>query len=115
MTACECKQAGFCARHGLNKTARMVHLCQNDQRYFDKWEGEAREPGFWAKAANFGGAVIKHALTGSNVSDDEFNRRKSLCVVCDDYNKDADQCKRCGCNLNLKARWGEQHCPIGKW
>lgn len=41
---CECTLAGFCNRHGVNKTARMIELCRSDPSYWRAWE-ESRGPG----------------------------------------------------------------------
>lgn len=35
---CECKLAGWCERHKVNKTDRMVHLCQQGGAYWEAWE-----------------------------------------------------------------------------
>lgn len=43
-TGCVCKNAGFCNRHGVNKTPHLHKLCQNHQGYFQMWE-ECRGPG----------------------------------------------------------------------
>jgi hypothetical protein len=42
---CECKIAGWCDRHRMQKSDRMVHLCQNDELYFQKWESQKDRPG----------------------------------------------------------------------
>ncbi len=44
MNDCTCPLAGFCSRHGVQKTNRMVHLCRNRQDYWQAWE-EGRGPG----------------------------------------------------------------------
>jgi hypothetical protein len=38
ITNCECKLAGFCARHNVKKNAHWHSLCQSKPRYFDAWE-----------------------------------------------------------------------------
>lgn len=43
-TQCACDLAGFCNRHGINKSAHMHKLCQNNPKYFKMWE-ECRGPG----------------------------------------------------------------------
>lgn len=37
-TPCECPMAGFCERHGVNKSAHLHKLCQNHIGYFVMWE-----------------------------------------------------------------------------
>lgn len=48
VTKCECKFAGFCSRHGVEKNPKLVDLCQRKRNYFDAWE-EGRGPGQRAK------------------------------------------------------------------
>lgn len=37
-TPCECPMAGFCERHGVQKSAHLHKLCQNHMGYFTMWE-----------------------------------------------------------------------------
>ena len=37
-TPCECPMAGFCQRHGINKSTHLHKLCQNHIGYFNMWE-----------------------------------------------------------------------------
>lgn len=37
-TNCECPLAGFCDRHGVQKSAHYHKLCQNNPKYFNLWE-----------------------------------------------------------------------------
>lgn len=37
-TPCECPLAGFCERHGVQKSAHLHKLCQNHIGYFAMWE-----------------------------------------------------------------------------
>lgn len=43
-TDCECPLAGYCQRHGMNKTPHQHKLCQSHPGYFRKWE-EGHGPG----------------------------------------------------------------------
>lgn len=43
-TDCTCTTPGFCKRHGIEKSAHWVHLCQTEKSYFDAWE-KGRGPG----------------------------------------------------------------------
>lgn len=43
-TPCECPLAGYCTRHGMNKTSHYHRLCENHPGYFKMWE-EGRGPG----------------------------------------------------------------------
>jgi Family of unknown function (DUF6171) len=49
------------------------------------------------------------------VSPEEFERRLTICGVCDQYRD--GRCLRCGCKVDLKARLESEtgHCPKGKW
>jgi hypothetical protein len=38
MTSCECTLAGFCARHRVDKTNHLRHLCETNSDYFEAWE-----------------------------------------------------------------------------
>lgn len=38
MTGCDCPLAGFCERHGVNKSPHLLHLCRTNDRYYDAWE-----------------------------------------------------------------------------
>lgn len=42
-TPCECPMAGFCKRHGIEKSAHLHKLCQSHIGYFSMWE-ECRGP-----------------------------------------------------------------------
>lgn len=43
-TDCSCPLAGFCNRHGVEKSQHQHKLCQNSPAYFSRWE-ECRGPG----------------------------------------------------------------------
>jgi hypothetical protein len=43
-TPCECPLAGFCNRHGIQKTEHFHKLCQNHNGYFNMWE-KCKGPG----------------------------------------------------------------------
>jgi hypothetical protein len=38
LTPCECPIAGWCERHGINKSTHLHKLCQNHMGYFAMWE-----------------------------------------------------------------------------
>lgn len=42
-TNCECPLAGFCKRHGVEKSRTMHELCQTREDFFNAWE-ECRGP-----------------------------------------------------------------------
>lgn len=43
ITPCECPMAGFCNRHGVQKSAHLHKLCKGHIGYFTMWE-ECRGP-----------------------------------------------------------------------
>lgn len=45
----------------------------------------------------------------------ESNKRMEICLGCDHLIKLTNQCKECGCFMNLKTKLKDAICPIGKW
>lgn len=73
-------------------------------------------PGFLTKAANFGKAIITHAVAGfPEVDDDTLEGRLTICRDCEFCDTENMICHKCGCGLSVKAKWETQTCPIGKW
>jgi hypothetical protein len=71
-------------------------------------------PSIFQQAVNFGGAVVQHAANSfKHVASEEKQRRLDLCVICEHYAN--GRCGKCGCNLDVKAGWDSEKCPIGKW
>ena len=67
-------------------------------------------------AKNFAVAAIKHAASGMKKrNDEEVKRLITICNGCDFYFKNTKRCSKCGCFMNVKARWATANCPIGKW
>jgi hypothetical protein len=48
-------------------------------------------------------------------SEEEFERRLSICRECPFFIKRTQQCKKCGCFMNLKVKLERSSCPIKKW
>ncbi len=61
--------------------------------------------------------VAKNAATGEDltVSNDEFERRMSICRGCPYFKPQFSICGSCGCGLELKARLNGMKCPLAKW
>jgi hypothetical protein len=79
---------------------------------------EQAEPSLLRKAMNFAGAVVVHAVQGfPQATEQEVKRRVSICEVCEFFKVENRSCKQisCGCFIDTKATWLDQHCPIGKW
>jgi len=49
------------------------------------------------------------------VSDEEQTRRFAICKSCPELLSVTNQCKKCGCFMNLKTKLEKATCPIGKW
>jgi hypothetical protein len=76
------------------------------------------EPSLWQKAKNLtraAGRVGKAAVKGAKIAaaPEEIERRMAICQGCEFFT--GKSCKKCGCNINFKARLETEHCPIGKW
>ena len=41
--------------------------------------------------------------------------RLEICNKCKFFRKSVNQCKKCGCFMQIKARIAFTRCPIGKW
>ena len=41
--------------------------------------------------------------------------RLAICKTCPFLIKATNQCKKCGCFMNLKTQLAEAYCPVGKW
>lgn len=42
-------------------------------------------------------------------------KRLDICKQCPRLIKFTNQCKECGCLMNLKVKLADASCPIGKW
>lgn len=74
--------------------------------------GPVKYPNILRQAAGFIGATIEHAADGfTDVSDNEFNRRITICSSCPLFNKEQETCDLCGCYMQTKARWRSGTCP----
>lgn len=51
----------------------------------------------------------------ATVSEDERERRMSICRGCADYAARRQRCRRCGCVVRFKTLLETEHCPIGNW
>lgn len=74
------------------------------------------DPSLFRKVANFGKAIVTHAVAGFPETDEETIRNRfEVCHGCEHFDKDRTACRKCGCHLEIKIRWADQKCPIGKW
>lgn len=59
-------------------------------------------------------AAIAFVADGMRLlSDDQTAERLRICASCEDHQ--GNWCRRCGCNLAVKARGRAFECPAGKW
>lgn len=70
--------------------------------------------------------IAEKAIVKETVSDDEADKRFSVCLKCEKRNAEENTCTVCGCfldlktgskvNLNAKKLRNEiTHCPLGRW
>tara|TARA_R100000152_G_C6693512_1_gene124561 strand:+ start:177 stop:623 length:447 start_codon:yes stop_codon:yes gene_type:complete len=144
-TECECPMAGYCERHGVQKSKHLHTLCQNHQGYFNMWEqcrgpnqnpndclpkvektkkielqeeqekGEQTLPSTMTMAKNFVSSAAKHVASGFNFASDEEKERRLAICAECPHIVNNTRCGKCGCVLKTKAGWATSSCPIGKW
>lgn len=140
-TPCECPLAGFCERHGIQKSSHYHKLCQNHAGYFAQWEacrGPGQNPNDCTKnneaesikqeetvqempskmqmAKNFAKSAVNHISNGmKNVDTNLQAQRLEICADCPFISADKSRCTKCGCFLAAKTKWKSSSCPIGKW
>lgn len=49
------------------------------------------------------------------VTEEEAERRMSVCEQCPSLLKITNQCKECGCVMKLKTKLMKATCPLDKW
>lgn len=47
--------------------------------------------------------------------EDLQKHRFEICKTCEHFIKLSNQCKKCGCFMNLKTKLKDATCPIQKW
>lgn len=58
---------------------------------------------------------LLHGKLPAIAAGDLTKERLKLCAQCEYYGKLANQCKLCGCFMDLKAKLLEAECPMEKW
>ena len=48
-------------------------------------------------------------------SDEDADKRYSICLECPELIKLTKQCKRCGCFMFAKTKLQNASCPLNKW
>jgi hypothetical protein len=49
------------------------------------------------------------------VSEEDAKARLDICKACPRLIKGTNQCKECGCFMNLKTKLKDASCPLHKW
>jgi len=57
----------------------------------------------------------KPGEAGERASEEEQEKRLSICHECPRFVKLTSQCMECGCIMNLKTKLAAATCPLGKW
>jgi hypothetical protein len=75
-----------------------------------------KKPGKLKKLSNFTLAAAKFAAGGFIESSKEvYDSRVLTCLACKYYDVDTDDCLKCGCPIEVKAKWNTESCPENKW
>jgi Family of unknown function (DUF6171) len=63
------------------------------------------------------GRTVAAVATGQavKVTQEEHDRRYSVCLECPELDKEQNRCRRCGCALALKPWLTRESCPLEKW
>lgn len=61
-------------------------------------------------------ALFKHIFAGrENVYFAEYIERLRTCNRCEHIDKHKYTCGVCGCKMDVKCKWADSECAIGKW
>lgn len=106
----------------LTKRATILKFLQSnvwDEKEYKLWllNGGAKK---LPPKTEMVGNVVEAALTAikkpiKKVSQEEQERRLSICKECVFFKEDSFQCGECGCFVKFKALLEFWHCRIGKW
>lgn len=72
----------------------------------------------WQKYKQNLGTTRPWDLLNTNLpraTDEEAHRRLNICKACPEIIPVTNQCKKCGCLMNLKVKLAGASCPLGKW
>lgn len=75
---------------------------------------EASLPSLTTRAFNFAKSATNYVRSGmENVTGDVYNTRLKICNDCP-FRKDST-CTKCGCFIEVKAKWKVSECPEKRW
>ena len=71
----------------------------------------------WQKYKEKNGSTPLDLLNpkSEKATDELAEERLNVCKACPDVIPHVNQCKRCGCFMDLKTKLKISKCPIGKW
>jgi hypothetical protein len=71
----------------------------------------------WQKYKDKNGSTPLDLLNpkSERATDELAKERLDICKACPDVIPVVNQCKRCGCFMDLKTKLKISKCPIGKW
>ena len=66
---------------------------------------------------NLGSTRPWHLIDKSQptATEEKSNMRFEICKSCPELIQITNQCKKCGCFMNLKTKLEKAVCPLGKW
>jgi len=71
-------------------------------------------PSITKQAWNFTKSLTKYVKSGMHDAGKEvFEQRIAVCNTCP-WRKD-EKCSKCGCFIDVKAKWGTSTCPDDRW
>lgn len=82
---------------------------------------EKKFPGLFEQFKNLTNLTLtttqKVLVDGENpiISDEEYERRLSICNDCESFEKSSKRCSLCGCFMSTKAKLSTANCPALKW
>lgn len=83
------------------------------------WRNEYPAPS--QQLLSVGTSVVRHVTGGARkVPEDRFAERLEVCKQCEHYDRIAERCRICGCNVDHrrfmnKLRMSSEACPVGRW
>lgn len=90
---------------------RLCWLYHNNNDYRKLWT----MPSKIDQAINLVIAIRKRIESDyKNVTDEIYTRRLATCAGCPNKTDDW-RCMKCGCYLNIKAKWESEKCPENRW
>lgn len=83
-----------------------------------EWTRVYRVTSAWKQWKNsLGDTRPWHIVSSSepHVKKEIFDKRIETCLKCPELIKITNQCKKCGCFMNAKAKLEKAVCPLKKW